>query len=176
MSSQQVPKEPSVEDAIALFKAVEEKFPKALGEDKWYLVVVGNHKQNANLKDTNKKTNDISQLAALCGGGHPDFAATLYSELIKRPEYEASESRKALMRRLREALVKLVSIIGVCRPLDAIFEIEAVTKPEDKDYSFSRFVLMVLPSSFQNSDSPCTPQRGLASRRSKPPPRRSLVE
>jgi hypothetical protein len=32
---------PSTEEAIALFEAVERKFPhKTVGDDKWYLVVV----------------------------------------------------------------------------------------------------------------------------------------
>jgi hypothetical protein len=42
---------------------------------------------------------------------------------------------------MREALVKDVSIIGVCKPLEAIFLISEVERPEDKDYSFSRYVL-----------------------------------
>lgn len=44
------------------------------------------------------------------------------------------------MRRLRETLFKLIVIIGVCKPLEAIFDIDAITEPQDKDYSFSRFV------------------------------------
>lgn len=35
-------------------------------------------------------------------------------------------------------MLKLVCIAGVCKPLDAIFDIDAVTRVEDKDYSFSR--------------------------------------
>ena len=35
-------------------------------------------------------------------------------------------------------MVKLVSIAGVCKPLDAMFDIDAITRPEDKDYSFTR--------------------------------------
>jgi hypothetical protein len=34
--------EPTVEQAIALFEAIEQKYPhKTLGKDTWYLVVVG---------------------------------------------------------------------------------------------------------------------------------------
>ena len=44
------------------------------------------------------------------------------------------------MRRIRETLFKLIVIVGVCKPLEAIFDIDAVTKPEDKDYTFSRCV------------------------------------
>ena len=79
-----------------------------------------------------------NQIAALTGGGQPEFAGTLYTHLIEKPHYASSEARKALVRRLREALVKSVSVIGVCRPLEAVLNIDAVQRPEDKDYSFSR--------------------------------------
>jgi hypothetical protein len=37
-------KEPTTEEAIALFAAIEKKFPhNTLGEDKWYLVAVSPH-------------------------------------------------------------------------------------------------------------------------------------
>lgn len=58
--------------------------------------------------------------------------------MISLQEYSTSEKRKALVKRLREALVKLVSVVGVPRPLEAIFSIAAVERDEDKDYSFSR--------------------------------------
>lgn len=75
----------------------------------------------------------------MVGGGQYSFVPLLYKELIKRPEYHTSEQRKALMRRIRETMVKLVSIVGVCKPLDAILCLDEVTAPEDKDYSFSRY-------------------------------------
>jgi hypothetical protein len=75
----------------------------------------------------------------MVGGGGHGFAPLLYRELIKRPEHQTSEQRQALMRRIRETLLKLVSIAGVCKPLDAIFDIDAITAAEDKDYSFSRY-------------------------------------
>lgn len=80
----------------------------------------------------------------MVGGGQPGFAPLLYTELIKRPEFQSSEQRQALMRRLRETLFKLIVIIGVCKPLEAIFDIDAVTRPEDKDYSFSRFAALLM--------------------------------
>ena len=42
------------------------------------------------------------------------------------------------MRRLREALVKLVSIIGVCKPLEAVFGIQELVAEEDREGSFTR--------------------------------------
>ncbi|KAH6633547.1 hypothetical protein C7974DRAFT_433524 [Boeremia exigua] len=112
-----IPQDPTEDEALALFEAVEKLFPsKTLGDDKWYILT----------------------LAAMVGGGQPGFAPLLYKELIKRPENQTSEQRQALMRRIRETLFKLIVIIGVCKPLEAIFDIDAITRPEDKDYSFSR--------------------------------------
>jgi len=109
--------EPTKEDAVALFKAIEDHFPsKSLGDDKWYILA----------------------LAAIAGGGQPEFAADLYLYLISKPAYATSDARQALMRRLREALMKLVSVVGVPKPLEAVFCIAEVEKDEDKDYSFSR--------------------------------------
>ncbi|KAI8936730.1 hypothetical protein NX059_007118 [Plenodomus lindquistii] len=112
-----IPRDPTKAEAIALFKAVEEKFPSGtLGDDNWYIVT----------------------LAALTGGSQTPHAQTLYTYLLTRPEYTTPSQRQSLMRRLREVLFKLVVIVGVCKPLDAIFEIEHVVREEDRDYSFSR--------------------------------------
>jgi hypothetical protein len=136
MTNISYPEDPTAEEALALFKKIEEKFPSTLGSDKWYIVTV---------RCTLLSDYFISfyliiafQFAAMVGGGQPAFAPTLYLELIKRAEYSTSEQRKTLMRRIRETMMKLVSIVGVCKPLEAIFDINAVTAPEDKDYSFSR--------------------------------------
>ena len=83
-----------------------------------------------------------SQLSALTGGSQPEFAGNLYTYLTQKPQYSTSESRKALVRRLREALVKCVSVMGICKPQGAIFSISAVEREEDKDYSCSRYVII----------------------------------
>ncbi|KAH9861327.1 hypothetical protein IAQ61_011064 [Plenodomus lingam] len=112
-----IPRDPTKEEAHALFNEVEEKFPSStLGDGKWYILT----------------------LAALVGGSQASHAPTLYSYLLTRPEFQTPDQRQALMRRLREVLFKLIIIVGVCKPLDAVFEIEAVTREEDRDYSFSR--------------------------------------
>lgn len=36
--------------------------------------------------------------------------------------------------------MKCVSIVGVCKPLEAVMELDGVEREEDKDYSFSRYV------------------------------------
>lgn len=79
------------------------------------------------------------QISALTASGSTEFAANLYAHLVAKPEYAMSESRQRLVRRMREALVKCVSIMGAARPLEAIFAISKVEREEDKDYSFSRF-------------------------------------
>lgn len=79
------------------------------------------------------------QIAAITGGGHPGFAKELYLYLISKPEYQTPQQRQSLMRRLREGLVKLVSVIGVPKPLEAVFCMGEVEREEDKDYSFSRY-------------------------------------
>jgi hypothetical protein len=78
-------------------------------------------------------------VSALCGSPYPEFITDLYSYLIAKPEYSTPDSRKALIRRIRETLVKDVSIVGVCKPIEAIIPLDAIERPEDKDYSFSRY-------------------------------------
>lgn len=108
---------PSKEETLALFNSIEEHFPSStLGTGRWFILAV----------------------AAIVGGGHPDLAADLYLHLISRPEYSTPEARKGLVRKLREALIKLVSVVGVPKPIDAVFSIAGVEREEDKDYSFSR--------------------------------------
>lgn len=81
------------------------------------------------------------QIAAISAGGHPGHASDLYQYLISKPEFSTSTARQALVRRLREALMKLVSVVGVPKPLEAVFCIAAVEKEEDRDLSFSRYVI-----------------------------------
>ncbi|TKA70398.1 hypothetical protein B0A55_05606 [Friedmanniomyces simplex] len=108
---------PSSEDALQLFKDLEQSFPtQTLDEGRWYILAI----------------------AAITGGGHPGFAKELYLYLISKPQYQTPEQRQSLMRRLREALVKLVSVVGVPKPLEAVFSMGEVEREEDKDYSFSR--------------------------------------
>jgi hypothetical protein len=39
-----VPRDPTEDEALTLFKAIEEKFPsKTLGDDKWYVLAVSRH-------------------------------------------------------------------------------------------------------------------------------------
>ncbi len=87
-----------------------------LGADKWYILA----------------------LSCITTGPEPEFAAQLYQHLIAKPEFQSSESRQQLVRRLREALFKAICPIGVCKPIESILAVAAVERPEDRDLSFSR--------------------------------------
>lgn len=103
--------------AHALFSRIEQRFRKtSLGNDRWYLVA----------------------LTALTGGGSPHLADQLYTYLTSQDAYSTPTSRQALVRRLREDLVKTVSIVGVCRPIEAIVAISKVEREEDRDYGSTR--------------------------------------
>ncbi|KAF3037034.1 hypothetical protein E8E11_001543 [Didymella keratinophila] len=118
MATRSTSSQPAIhQDLATLFTDLEQSFSTTnLGPDRWYLIV----------------------LAALVGGTEPEFADQLYLHLISQPSYQSSSSRQAIVRRLREALVKLVSIIGVCKPLEAILSISKVERPEDRDHTFTR--------------------------------------
>ncbi|KAI9897814.1 hypothetical protein N3K66_007670 [Trichothecium roseum] len=101
-------------DPSQLFEKLEEKFrASGLGEDKWYILAT----------------------AALAGGNDPELSGPLYSHLTRQPSFSAPEQRQRLVRRLREALVKSVSIVGVCKPLEAIMAINERESEPDKDRS-----------------------------------------
>ena len=70
------------------------------------------------------------QVSALTASPHPGLAANLYTYLTQQAQYETPESRQNLIRRLREALVKNVSIVGVCKPIEAVFRISEVERQD----------------------------------------------
>ncbi|KAF5001392.1 hypothetical protein FDECE_10955 [Fusarium decemcellulare] len=100
-----------------LFHKIETSFKTTqLGGERWYLLVI----------------------ACLSASPDPEASAALYLYLTSQDAYQTSESRQALVRRLREALVKTVCLVGVCKPIEAILAIAKVEKPEDRDYSTTR--------------------------------------
>ncbi|CAK7274839.1 hypothetical protein SEPCBS57363_006368 [Sporothrix epigloea] len=110
---------PEVPTALAdLFHRTETTLePTILGSgERWYLVVI----------------------ACIAAGPDSRAAAHLYAYLVQKPQYATPAARQGLVRRLREALVKAVSLVGVCKPLGAVLAISAVEQPEDKDYTETR--------------------------------------
>jgi hypothetical protein len=105
-------------DVLQLFQSIEKMFAStSLGPDRWYLLA----------------------LAALVGGTEHLLADQLYLYITSKPDCQQSTERQALVRRLRETLVKLISIIGVCKPLESILAIAKVEQEEDRDYTSTRF-------------------------------------
>ncbi|CAG8095905.1 unnamed protein product [Penicillium salamii] len=100
-----------------LFTELENRFKSTnLGNDKWYILAA----------------------STIVASPDPERADQLYLHLINQPEYATPTARQALVRRLREALIKSVPIVGVCKPIEAILAISEVERDEDKDYSFTR--------------------------------------
>ncbi|KAF4446571.1 DNA polymerase alpha subunit B [Fusarium austroafricanum] len=100
-----------------LFQTIEDRFKSTkLGNQRWYLLVI----------------------ACLSASPDPEAAAALYQYLTRQDAYQTSESRQALTRRLREALIKTIILVGVCKPIEAILAILKIEKPEDRDYSSTR--------------------------------------
>ena len=133
------PPERTAEEATKLFETLEDKFPaETLGHERWYLVAVCTKHKALLLAHTVSIVTNLLQISTLTGTSQAEHAADLYTYLIQKPQYSTPEARKALVRRLREALVKDVSIIGVCKCLEAVFSIAEVEKEEDRDFSFSR--------------------------------------
>ncbi|KAF4963260.1 hypothetical protein FSARC_8698 [Fusarium sarcochroum] len=100
-----------------LFQKIEASFKDTqLGDQRWYLLVI----------------------ACLSASPDPEAAAALYQYLTSQDAYQTSDSRQALVRRLREALIKTAILVGVCKPLEAILAISKVEKPEDRDFNTTR--------------------------------------
>ncbi|EKV10605.1 protein bcp1 [Penicillium digitatum] len=100
-----------------LFTELENRFKSTtLGSDKWYILAI----------------------STLVASPDPARADQLYLHLTQQADYATSAARQALIRRLREALVKSVPIVGVCRPIEAILAISEVERDEDKDFTFTR--------------------------------------
>jgi hypothetical protein len=99
-----------------LFTTIEHRFSQSENLDapnRWYLLAT----------------------AALVGSHDPELTADLYVHLLTKPSFSTPPQRQALIRRIREALVKSVPIAGVCKPLEAIMAINKHEQEEDKDKS-----------------------------------------
>ncbi|GKZ29830.1 hypothetical protein AbraIFM66950_006691 [Aspergillus brasiliensis] len=102
---------------VQLFESLESLFQTTtLPHDKWYILAI----------------------STLVANPDPERADQLYLYLTSKPEYSSSSSRQQLIRRIREALIKSVIIVGVCKPIEAILAISKLEAPEDKDYTFTR--------------------------------------
>ncbi len=107
------PAPPAVDAGLkALFEKIEDEFRATrLGGEGWYLLAA----------------------ASLVAGPDPELVAQLYLHLCAQPARAASAARQALVRRLREALVKSVALVGVCKPIEAVLALARAERPEDRD-------------------------------------------
>ncbi|KAK1466671.1 hypothetical protein CCUS01_07281 [Colletotrichum cuscutae] len=99
-----------------LFEKAEAGFPPRFREHGWYLTVI----------------------ASLIGSGQQKLAGSLYTHLVAQPQYQTSTERQALIRRLREAMVKCIIINGIPVVIEAVTSVSEVERPEDTDQSCSR--------------------------------------
>lgn len=113
-----VPAAPNAEHRLrALFADVEARFKTTqLSDDKWYILAT----------------------SCIVTSPEPEFTGALYQYLIAKPEFQTSASRQALVRRLRETLLKAICIVGNCKPIESILAIAALERPEDRDLSETR--------------------------------------
>ncbi|KAH7028970.1 uncharacterized protein B0I36DRAFT_324796 [Microdochium trichocladiopsis] len=95
-----------------LFDTLKDSFiGTQLGHDRWYMLAV----------------------AAIVGGNDPERCDQLYLYLATQPQFQTPDQRRGMVRRLREALFKVICLVGVCKPLEAIIAINQVERDEDKD-------------------------------------------
>lgn len=147
-----------------LFRAIEASFPAAtLGRGKWYILalsalVAGGKPEAAPAlygylvqgpDDADAEADATTTAGSQRRGGGEEACSSNSSSdssdssnsgnsLTSDASGRTPAQRQALVRRLREALLKLVSIVGVPRPLEAVYQIAAVERAEDREYSFSR--------------------------------------
>ncbi|PIG88138.1 hypothetical protein AARAC_001563 [Aspergillus arachidicola] len=96
------PNSPIQSTVTELFHSIETSFQStSLGPDSWYLLTI----------------------ACLSGSPDPELAKELYLYVIQKEENSTSAARHVFVRRIREALVKCVSIVGCCKPIEAIIAI-----------------------------------------------------
>ncbi|KAI1127086.1 hypothetical protein F5Y10DRAFT_201551 [Nemania abortiva] len=99
-----------------LFRDSEAKFPHRFRKHGWYLTVI----------------------ASLIGSGQQKLAGRLYEYLVSQPWYQTPTERQALVRRMREAMVKCIILNGIPAVIEAVASISEVESPEDQDHSCSR--------------------------------------
>ena len=102
------------------------------------LLSISMYLPNRDWLGTNSMDVCVRKIASLIGSGQQRLAGRLYEHLVAQPQYQTSAERQALVRRLREAMVKCIIINGIPVVIEAVKSISEVERPEDRDYSCSR--------------------------------------
>jgi hypothetical protein len=100
-----------------LFAAIEAKFEASnIASEKWYLTT----------------------LSAITTTPKPHLCGQLYQYLISQHAYSTTSTRRKLIQRMREALFKDISVLGLPKPAEALLGINQVMSEEDAEGSFTR--------------------------------------
>ncbi|CAG8908435.1 unnamed protein product [Penicillium egyptiacum] len=100
-----------------LFATIEAKFKASnIANEKWYLTTLSAITTTPELH--------------LCG--------QLYLYLIGQHAHSTSTARSELIRRMREALFKEITLVGLPKPLEALLNINKFVSEEDAECSFTR--------------------------------------
>ncbi len=105
------------EALLQAFQTIESRFQAAgFADDKWYILAI----------------------TCITTSPDPESASHLYTYLTTKPENTTPAARQQLIRRIREALIKSASIVGIPKPIESILAISKVEGAEDRDYSSTR--------------------------------------
>ena len=63
----------------------------------------------------------------------------LYQHLLGQADFQSTQSRQRLMRRLREAMIKCIILNGIPVVMEGFQSLAKVEQPEDPDHSFTRY-------------------------------------
>lgn len=85
-----------------------------------------------------------SKIGALIGSGKPALVGDLYSYVIAQISYSTPKQRQHLIRRMREAMIKVIILCGIPIVLKALSSVAELEQEEDKDYHFSRYESLVI--------------------------------
>ncbi|SLM33686.1 AhpD-like [Lasallia pustulata] len=110
------PSFPSKNSLPALFTRIRAKFPGSLGSDTWCLVVA----------------------SALISLSHPSCISDLYQHLTSQSQYQTSEQRMKLSKRLRDLLLKTWTLVGIPPVVSAFAALAEVEREGDVDETFEQ--------------------------------------
>jgi hypothetical protein len=84
----------------------------------------------------------IKKTAALIASGKPALVGPLYSYLAR--DYRTPAARQALVRRVREAMIKCIILNGIPIVMEAFAALAKVEQPEDQEHTFTRSATILL--------------------------------
>jgi hypothetical protein len=82
----------------------------------------------------------IQKTAALIACGKPALVGPLYTHLCR--DYQTPAARQALVRRMREAMIKCIILNEIPIVMEAFAALAKVEAPEDQEKSFTGSVLI----------------------------------